>query len=417
MKVELFIARRLKLAHDNKSGSPSLNVAMIGIVLAIVIMILSVVIVLGFKREITHKIYSLDSHLKITNAALGIDDNFSTVNAHEVFRGILSDTAVAAKISSMSLMAEKPAILKTDNDFQAVVYRGVDDGFDWSYIKEHLVEGRVPLVNDTADNREIVISKHIANQLRLNVNDKIFTYFIDNQVKVRRSVVVGIYNTDFENFDKAYIVGNISLLQSVNGWSPMVGNYVGVNLNQASNLNAVAERLYADLAWSICEHDSPTLYMVSQIQNNNTAYFTWLGMLDMNVVIILALMVIVSSFTLIAAMLMIVLERIKMVGMLKALGASNRLIRHIFIYLTSKLILKSIVIGNLIGIGMALIQRHFHVIHLNPEAYYMSYVPIEINVLALVLLNVGILVVSYFTLLAPSHIISTIKPTATMKFE
>lgn len=417
MKVELFIARKLKLGNDTKSASPSLNVATIGIVLAILIMILSVVIVLGFKSEITHKLYSINPHLKVSNAALGIDDNYSTVNAHEIFKGIQTDTAFFENVESMSLIAEKPAILKTEEDFKGIIYRGVDDGYDWTYLKSCLTEGRLPNLADTADTREIIVSKKISDQLRLKVGDKLFTYFIDNKVKARRSIVVGIYNTDFDVFDKSYIIGNIKLLQSVNSWNGYTGSFVGVNLKNTERIDSNAQHLYSSLALSMIEHNYPTLYTVSTITQNNMSYFAWLNMLDMNVIIILILMIIVSSFTLISALLMIILERIRMIGVLKSLGCSNKMIRNIFIYLTGKLIIRSIIIGNLVGLGLALAQKYFHIIKLNPEAYYMSYVPIEINTTAIILLNIGIIIVSYIALIGPSHIVATIKPTTTMKFD
>lgn len=417
MKVELFIARKLKLGNGEKSASPSLNVATIGIVLAILIMILSVVIVLGFKSEITHKLYSINPHLKISNAGLGMDDNFSKVNAHEVFKGIKSDSDFLSKVQSMSLVVEKPAILKTDDDFKGIMYRGVDDGYDWSYLSGCLVAGRLPNLTDTADTREIIVSEKLSKQLRLKVGDKLFSYFIDGKVKARRSLVVGIYNTEFDAFDKAYIIGNIKLLQSVNDWDGFTGSYVGVNLKTTDNLENDAQCLYSTLAQSMLDHNYPTLHTVTTITQNSTSYFTWLSMLDMNVIIILALMIIVSSFTLISALLMIILERIKVVGILKSLGCSNAMIRKIFIYLTGKLIVRSVIIGNFIGIGLALIQKHFHIVKLTPEAYYMSYVPIELNPTALLLLNAGVIVVSYIALVGPSHIVSTIKPTTTMKFD
>lgn len=417
MKVELFIARKLKLGNGEKSASPSLNVATIGIVLAILIMILSVVIVLGFKSEITHKLYSINPHLKISNAGLGMDDNFSKVNAHEVFKGIKSDSDFLSKVQSMSLVVEKPAILKTDDDFKGIMYRGVDGGYDWSYLSGCLVAGRLPNLTDTADTREIIVSEKLSKQLRLKVGDKLFSYFIDGKVKARRSLVVGIYNTEFDAFDKAYIIGNIKLLQSVNDWNGFTGSYVGVNLKSTDDLDTDAQHLYSVLAQSMLDHNYPTLHIVSTITQNNTSYFTWLSMLDMNVIIILALMIIVSSFTLISALLMIILERIKVVGILKSLGCSNAMIRKIFIYLTGKLIVRSVIIGNIIGIGLALIQKCFHIVKLTPEAYYMSYVPIELNPTALLLLNAGVIVVSYIALVGPSHIVSTIKPTSTMKFD
>ena len=317
----------------------------------------------------------------------------------------------------MSLIAEKPAILKTDEDFKGVMYRGVDDGYDWNYLSACLTEGRLPNLADTADTREIIVSKKLCDQLRLKVGDKLFSYFIDNKVKARRSIIVGIYNTEFDAFDKSYIIGNIKLLQSVNDWNGFTGNYVGVNLRNTDNLSGDAQQLYAALAKSTIEHNYPTLHTVSTITQNNMSYFAWLSMLDMNVIIILVLMIIVSSFTLISALLMIILERIRMVGVLKSLGCSNGMIRKIFIYLTGKLIIRAIIIGNVLGLGLALIQKYFHIIKLSSESYYMSYVPIEIDTTALLLLNLGIVVMSYIALIGPSHIVSTIKPTTTMKFD
>jgi lipoprotein-releasing system permease protein len=393
-------------------------VALVGIILAILIIILSVEIVMGFKKEITTKINSLDSHLKVTNGAIGIDDNFSIVDFREVYNTIKSDTALLDKLSGFSLIAEKPAILKTNNDFKGLQFRGVDANYDFSFLNRHLVEGRVPSFEHQDSTQEIIISSTIAKQLQLKLNDKIYTYFIDDKVKVRNCRIVGIFNTDFETFDKAYIVGNIALLQSVNNWKMHQGNYVGVNLNDVSNVEREAYELYGKLALqSVYDDDTSTVYNVTNMKQNNLSFFTWLGMLDMNVVIILVLMMIVSAFTLIAALLMVVLERIKMIGLMKALGTTNSSIRRIFIFLTHKIILRSIIIGNVLGIGLGLLQKYFHIIKLNPDAYYMNYVPIDINPTTLLLLNIGILVISYLTLIGPSYIVSTIKPTSTMRFE
>ena len=418
MRFEFFIASRLKLGNKNKSGSPSLNVALAGIILAILIIILSVEIVMGFKKEITNKINSLDSHLKVTNGAIGIDDNFSVVDFREVRNTFSNDSSLLDKISSISLIAEKPAILKTDNDFKGLQFRGVDANYDYGFLNNHLVEGRIPNYEHQDSIQEIIISSTIAKQLKLNVDDKIFTYFIDDKVKVRNCHIVGIFNTDFESFDKSYIVGNIALLQSVNNWKMHQGNYVGINLFDVSNVEKEAYVLYGKLALqTIADDDSSTVYNVTNMYQNNLSFFTWLGMLDMNVVIILVLMMIVSSFTLIAALLMVVLERIKMIGLMKALGTTNTSIRRVFIFLTHKIIFKSIIIGNVLGIGLGLLQKYFHIIKLNPDAYYMNYVPIDINPTTLLLLNLGILLISYLTLIGPSYIVSTIKPTSTMRFE
>ncbi len=418
MRFEFFIASRLKLGNSGKTGKPSLNVALTGIVLAIVIMILSIFIVLGFKNEITSKINSLDAHLKITNGAIGIDDNYSAIDFKEINKALNSDKSLLKDIKNYSLIAEKPAILKTDNDFKGLHFRGVDKKYDFSFLQKHLVKGRVPSFQNQDSTQEIIISQSVANQLKLDVNNKIFTYFIDNKVKVRKCKIVGIFNTDFDTFDKAFIVGNIALLQSVNGWPKDVGNYVGVNIKDLNNIESQTYKLYSLLAQqSVADNNSSTVYNVTSTRQNNISYFTWLDMLDMNVVIILVLMIIVSSFTLISVLLMVVLERIKMIGLFKAMGATNGSIRNIFIYLTQKIIIKSIIIGNLLGLSLSIIQKYFHLIKLDPEAYYMNYVPVDINLQALIVLNVAIVIVSYLTLIGPSYIISSIKPTSTMRFE
>ena len=416
MGFELFIARRLKLGRAANTGNQGMNIALTGVLLAVVVMILSITIVMGFKDEVTEKIYQLDPHIKITNAVLGIDDNYATINGMEV-REALQGNQFLEKVKSMSLIADKPAILKTDDEFKGVEYRGVDKGFDWTYIESRLVEGRVPNFADSANVSEVVVSRTLARALKLKTGDKLLTYFIDNKVKVRNSGIVGVFCTDFETFDNTIILGNIALIQQVNGWNSATGNYMGVNMKDTKNVTSDSYTLFSILALSCYERHNATLCNVSHTRDNNVAFFSWLSMLDMNVAVILVLMLIVSGFTLVSALLMIILERIRMIGTFKALGCDNNSVRRIFIYLTHKLIFRALLYGNAIGIGLALIQKYFHIIKLNPEVYYMPYVPISINVLTLVLLNVGVVVASYLTLLGPSYVVSTIKPAATMRFD
>lgn len=417
MNQELFIARRMSLDSGRQKGSPSLTVALIGIMLAVVVMILSIAIVMGFKGEITGKIMNLDAHLRVANAALGIDDNYATVNGREVREAIAEDKHFAPKVASISLIADKSAILKTDDDFKGVIMQGVDKGYDFGYLKEKMIEGNVLTMGDTASDNQMIISKVIADQLKLHAGDKVFTYFIDNNIKVRNLTIVGVFETDLEAFDNAYVVCPIGLLQGVNGWNGDTGTHVAVNLKSTCDLDGDAYSLYTLLASNTVQHESKNLFFVSTTKQNNLPFFAWLQMLDMNVVVILALMMIVAAFTLISAMLMIVLERIRVIGNFKAMGATNGSIRRIFIFLTGKLIVKSLIFGNIVGIGLALLQQYGHIVRLDPAAYYMPYVPISLNIPALLLLNLGILVVSYLTLLGASHIISTIKPAATMRFE
>ena len=417
MNHDLYIARRLKLHAGQQKGSPSLTVALVGIVLAVVVMILSIAIVMGFKGEISGKIMHLDAHLRVSNAALGIDENYATVNGREVREAIVGDSAFAPLVESVSLIADKSAILKTDSDFMGIIMRGVDSGYDWRYLQSRLTEGVLPDVSDTASSQQIAISKLESNRLKLRSGDKVLTYFIDNSIKVRNLTVSGVFETDLDAFDGAYIVGGIGIVQGVNGWNSDTGTQVAVNMSDTRNLENDGYQLYALLAQNTVQHESKNLFFVTTTHQNNVAFFAWLEMLNMNVAVILTLMMIVAAFTLISAMLMIVLERIRVIGNFKAMGATNGTIRRIFIYLTGKLILKALIIGNVIGIGLALLQKYAHIVRLDPASYYMPYVPIHLSIPALLMLNVGIIIVSYLTLLGASHIISTIKPTATMRFE
>lgn len=418
MNHELYIARRMTLRGGRQGQvSPSLTVALVGIVLAVVIMVLSIVIVMGFKGEISGKIMHLDAHLRVSNAALGLDENYATVNGREVREAIADDSVFGPMVESVSLIADKSAILKTDNDFMGIILRGVDKGYDWRYLHSRLIDGNSLDVNDTTSSQRIVISKTVADRLQLHTGDKVMTYFIDNSIKARNLTVNGIFETDLDAFDGAYIVGDIDIVQGVNGWNGDTGTQVAVNLKNTRNLEDDGYRLYSLLAQNTVQHESKNLFFVTTTRQNNVAFFAWLDMLNMNVAVILTLMMIVAAFTLISAMLMIVLERIRVIGNFKALGATNGTIRRIFILLTGKLILKALIIGNIIGIGLALLQKYCHIVRLDPASYYMPYVPIQISIPVLVMLNVGIIVISYLTLLGASHIISTIKPTATMRFE
>ena len=417
MNHELYISRRMALNNERHEGSPSLTVALVGIVLAVVVMILSIAIVMGFKGEISGKIMHLDAHLKVTNAALGIDDNYATVNGREVREAIMADSAFAGFVESVSLIADKSAILKTDEDFMGIIMRGVDKGYDWRYLNSRMVEGTTPGINDTASSNQIVMAKMVADRLRLHTGDKVLTYFIDDKIKVRNLTISGLFETDLEAFDGAYIVGGIEIVQDVNRWHGDMGTQVAVNMKNTTDLESDGYKLYALLAENTVQRESKNLFYVTTTQQSNLPFFAWLQMLDMNVIIILVLMMIVAAFTLISAMLMIVLERIRVIGNFKALGATNGTIRRIFIFLTGKLIIKALIIGNIIGIGLALLQKYCHIVRLDPASYYMPYVPIHLSITALLMLNVGIIIISYLTLLGASHIISTIKPASTMRFE
>lgn len=410
MKAELFIAHRLRLGSNDTKGSPSLNVALGGIVLAIVVMILSLSIVMGFKSEVANKLNSLDAHIKVNAfTADEFSDGQSTVNGEDLAEIIKADKSLSGQIADMSLVAEWPVILKTMNDFNGLKFKGVDSHFDWSFIKGCIVKGRVPCDTSTF---EIALSLSTAKLLKLKVGDKVLAYFINDKVKVRNCLITGLFQTNFDTFDKGVVLGNISVTQGINGWDDNCGSHLAINVKNLDNLEIIASRLQ-----NLLYTKSVQPLKVSHTRNNNAAYYTWLSMLDMNEVVILTLMFFVAAFTLVAAMLMIVLGRIKMIGLLKATGATNGSVRRVFVLLTLKLLLKAMVIGNVLGLSLAFLQKQYHIVKLDPASYYMPWVPIELSPLAIVILNVGFMLLAASALLLPSLIISSIKPVATMRYE
>ncbi len=415
MKFLLFISQRLRTSERGDGGTSSiLNVAVIGITISIVIMILSISIVLGFKNEITNKIYNLEPHIKISNANIYINNNPADITTNIDSIGKLLDLN-AYNIHSAELVAERPAVLKTTDDFYGVIYKGYTANHDWEYLGSTLTAGRLPNVTDSIN--EIIISQQIANKLHLDVNQSIYTYFIGDNVKARRSKIVGIYNSDFADYDKLSIIGSISLLQQVNGWSANEGSFISISIDDKSQIDRSTDDIYSAIIKSSYLSNSSAMYDVNSTHEINSSYFAWLTLLDMNVVVILILMGIVSAFTMVSGLLILVLERVNMIGILKALGGTNSTIRNIFILLTQKLIIKSIVIGNAIGLSLAYLQSHFKILTLNPENYYMSFVPVEVNLGYILILNMSVIALAYITLLAPSYIIASIKPSKAIKFE
>ena len=374
-------------------------------------MIAAISIVSGFKSTIVNKISGLEPHIELRAG------DYSSVNADvdsiTVTPGIKEIINKHRKdIESASMVAESPCIIKTADNFNGIMMKGVTENFDSTFIAGNIINGKY----DVSGNN-IIISKYIADKIHISAGEKISLFFIkDDKVKQRRLKVAGIFNTDFEDFDKAFIIGDIKVVQSVNSWNADTGTSIDIFCNNMAEIPAVREAIAAELLDMLYTQNSNKVYQLSTITENNATYFAWLDLLDTNIAVILILMTLVSCFALIAGLLIVVLNRINMIGILKSLGAGNRSIRTIFIYLAEKIILRAIVIGNAIGLALIVLQKHFHVLRLDPATYYMNYVPVEINIWLLVL-NIGILIVSTLALIGPSYIITSINPARTVRFE
>jgi lipoprotein-releasing system permease protein len=408
MRFELFIANRMKSGRGgNTNRTPSLNIAVVGMTMAIFIMLLSLMIVQGFKNEISNKLYSLDSHIKVTPFHYSPDAS-GIIKVDSELINLIKNTD--SQITDVSLAIEKSVVLKTTDNFKGLYFKGVDSSYNWNYLNSVMVDGCAPDFSTTPNG--VILSKNNADKLKLKIGDKIRAYFISESVKTRNLVLTGVYKSDLEDFDNNYILGDINLLRGVGGIQSNECNYIGLNCKDYSKI----EEITLSLNNAINNSRFGEYLLVTNTIIQNTGYFTWLELLDMNVIVIIVIMLIVTSFTLIAGMLMIVLEKVNMIGVLKSMGSSNHSISKIFIYATNKLILKSMLVANVLAALFFFVQNRFHLVTLDAEAYYMSYVPVSYEWIYILLLNLGVVLVSYLTLLIPSRIVSSISPSKSIKF-
>lgn len=413
MKFEFSIAKRLQLvSKDSKSKSAtfSLNIATFGIALAIVIMVASIAIVSGFKTTIIYKLTDLQPHIKITNGQNITESPIKTIDCLEI-QQILKNNNFN-NISSYSPIFETPCIFKTNNEFAGLIFKGIGNDYDKTNISQCIAQGEFKTGKDS-----IVISKVIAAKLKLNVGDRPIVYFsADGKIKQRRLTIAGIFSSEFDEFDKNFLFGNINIARSINKIEGNVATSAEVRLTDINGLETTKQTIIDSIYNYLYTSNSNSVFQISTISEEFSSYFAWLDLLDTNIAVILVLMTLVACFSLIAGLLIVVLNRTNMIGILKSLGASNATIQKIFIILASKLIAKAMAIGNTIGFAIILIQKHYHIIRLDPETYYMSFVPVDINAW-LIALNIGVAIISIIALIVPSFIVTSISPTKTIKFE
>lgn len=414
MNLELFIAQRIHFSKedDRQVTPPAVRIAIIGIALGLAVMILSVAIVIGFKKEVRNKVIGFGSHIQITN----FDNNASYESSPiAVSDTLLHDLQAFPGIRHVEAFATKPGILKTDNDFQGIVLKGVDAGFDWTFFRKNLKEGELFTLPPDKASTDVIISRYLADLVGLKVGDSFLTYFVQEDVRARKFRITGIYETGFLDYDKLFVIADIRQVRRLNGWDADQVSGLELLVDDYDRLDEVAEELYFDLAEK--QDRLGNTFYARSIKELNPMIFNWLEVLDINVVIILVLMLAVAGFTMISGLLIIILERTNMIGILKALGESNQSIRKIFLYVSFFLIGKGMLWGNIIGISLCLIQSYFHVITLDPSIYYLDAVPIDLNIVSLLLLNIGTLCAAMLMMLGPSYLITRIDPARSIRFE
>lgn len=414
MGLELFIARRIHFSKegDRQVTPPAVRIAIIGIALGLAVMILSVAIVVGFKKEVRNKVIGFGSHIQITN----FDNNSSFESTPiAVSDSLLQALQAFPGVRHVETYATKMGIMKTETDFQGVVLKGVDTDFDWSFFRNNLKEGEMLTINPDKTSTDVVISRYLSDLLGLKLGDSFLTYFVQEDVRARKFTIAGIYETGFMDYDKLFVLADIKQIRRLNGWDKDQVSGLELLVDNYDDLDQIAEDLYFDLVEK--QDRVGNAYFTRSVKEMNPMIFNWLGVLDVNVVVILILIFAVAGFTMISGLLIIILERTNMIGILKALGENNTSIRRIFLYISFFLIGKGMLWGNIIGISICLIQSHFRIITLDPSTYYLDAVPIDLNILSLVLLNIGTLCASMLMMLGPSYLITKIDPAKSIRFE
>lgn len=414
MSVPFFIAKRIYKDDDNKKSvsRPAIAIATTGVAIGIAVMIISVCIVLGFKHTIRDKAIGFGGHINV--------GNFASMHGGNIEPICMSDSMIKAikaieGVKDVGRYAQKEGILKTDNDFLGVVFKGIASEYDTTFIHNNMVEGAIPHFTDSASSNSIIISKTMADLLRLKAGDKVFAYFINENVRVRRFTIAGIYRTNLTQYDKTICFTDLYTTVKLNGWQHDQADGAEVIVNDYNQINDIAERFVSNINRRT-DHYGQT-YSSATIQEINPQIFSWLDLLDLNVWIILALMLCVAGFTMISGLLIIILERTNMIGLLKAIGSRNSQIRKTFLWFATFIIGRGLVIGNIIGIGLMILQKTTGLIRLDASIYYVDIVPVEINIPAIAAINILTLALCLLALIAPSFLVSHIHPAKSMKYE
>lgn len=417
MNVNLYIARRIFSSKENRNqlSSRIVNIALFGIVLGLIVLILSVAIVTGYKSEVGRKVIGFGSHMQIINLDSNQSFETSPISQEQPF---LNELKNIVGIRHVQLFATKPGIIRSGDEIQGVVLKGIGSDFDWSFFQENKVAGEPFEVKDTIRSNKIWVSKKMADLLKLSLGDDLTMFFIHESESIprqRKFQIAGIYQTSLEEFDRMFVLVDINHIRKLNNWASDEVSGFEILVNDFNQLNE-QEKAVSQLLLRYTTPDSPVLQVVS-VREKYRNIFDWLNLLDMNVWVILALMVLVAGFNMVSSLLVIILERTQMIGILKAMGARNWSIRKVFLYFSVMLVVKALVLGNMIGIGICLFQHYTHFIQLDPTSYYLEYVPIHLTILHVALLNVGTIIVTVLMLILPSYFITRVSPEKTIRFE
>ena len=409
MNLEYFISKNIVKgdSRSKKITKPIIRISIIAIALGLIVMIVAFSIVGGFQREIRNKVIGFGSHVQITSYDSQNTYEASPINIRQDFYPSL-DTV--SGIKHIQVFANKAGIIKTKDEICGVVVKGVGSDFDWTFFNQKIIKGSSFVVDDEQTKKDILLSSHIAAQMKLSIGDKVFLYFIqqNGQLRPKDFIVKGIYQTGLEQFDNLYVIADIAHIQKRNGWTKdQIGGFE-VLIDDYDDLDEIGNYVYENIGYDL--HSSPIKELYPDI-------FIWLNLQDYNVNIIIILMIIVAVINIVSALLILILERTNMIGILKALGMPNWNVRKIFLYNAIYLIVKGLIWGNFVGISLCLLQQYFGFLTLPEESYYVSVVPIELDLMNVLYLNIGILIICVLMLVIPSYVITKISPVKAIRFD
>jgi lipoprotein-releasing system permease protein len=415
LNLPLFIARRINGSEGQRRevSIPAIRIATIGVAIGLAVMIITVSVVFGFKHTIRDKVVGFGSHIQV--------ENYLSQQLSEPVPIMISDSLMKSMkqlpgVRHIERYSLTQGILKTDDDFLGVVFKGVGSDYDLSFLSKHLVEGEMPKFTDGQSSYPLLISRMIADKLRLKAGQRVFAYFIgDNDVRARKFTIKGIYETNMTQFDQSLCFTDFTIPVRINGWESDQCSGAEVLVDNFDNVDIIAEQFVQHVNRKTDKYGA--IITSQTIREAHPHIFSWLELLDINVWIILVLMICVAGFTMVSGLLIIILERTQMIGILKALGMRNKMVRHTFLWFAAFIIGRGILWGDVIGLGIVILQQQTGFIHLDPTSYYVDKAPMELNIPIIILLNVATLVVSLFVLIAPSFLISHIHPARSMRYE
>ena len=413
MNLPLFLARRLYGTKGEKRqvSNLAISIATWGVGIGIAVMILSLCIVFGFKHEITAKVIGFCSHIEVFSPqAANSPESTPIATTPHLIEAIRNTVNVA----SVQRTSEKFGIIKTDTNYKGIQFRGIGEDYDTLFLSTHLLTGKLPSFRKDSSTNDIIIGHSVATEMNLKAGDKVFAYFFEDNVRVRRFHIAGIYSTDMQQFDQNIIFANRHTVNQLNNWPDSLCTTMEIKTEDFNKLEDTHIAVLQTLRNNTPSDETPyTAYTIKQLHSQ---IFDWLHLLDLNVWVILILMIILACLTIISGLLILILERTQTIGILKAMGSTNTTIRRTFLYFSFFIIGRGLLFGYILGIGLAIMQQHWHVIALNPEKYYVSYVPILFNWPILIGLGIATLVICVFILVGPSYLISRIRPTKAIHF-